>query len=113
MREAQLYLKTKHAWQKQMFSAETRYLPSVYIAKLSMTVEAAMDDEDKENLEQALLRVLEEKIKGDFKRSIENTEEKQGFLETTVLMRLSDKLAREVERVASRYQPCRWETAID
>ncbi|MGQ9805001.1 MAG: hypothetical protein ACUVRP_02865 [Chlorobiales bacterium] len=112
MKELQLYLTTKHVWKEKCFEAETRYAPSVYVAKLSIQLPAEMDDEEKENFAQSLLRILEEKLKGDFKRYLEDTEERSGFLETSVLMRLSDKLAREVERVAKRHN-AKWETAID
>ncbi|MFQ3597145.1 MAG: hypothetical protein SNJ55_09050 [Chloroherpetonaceae bacterium] len=112
MKELQLYLTTKHAWRDHRFEAETRYAPSVYVAKLSLHLPTAMDDEEKENLAQSLLRILEEKLKSDFKRYLEDTEERSGFLETSVLMRLSEKLAREVERVAKRHN-AQWETAID
>lgn len=112
MKELQLYLTTKHAWRDRRFEAETRYAPSVYVAKLSLQLSTEMDDEEKENLAQSLLRILEEKMKSDFKHYLEDTEERSGFLETSVLMRLSEKLAREVERIAKRYN-AQWETAID
>jgi hypothetical protein len=112
MKEIQLYLTTTHAWSGNCFEAETHYAPSVYAAKLSLQLPNAMEEEEKENLAQALLRILEEKLKSDFKRYLEDTEERDGFLETSVLMRLSDKLAREVERIAKR-RNAEWETAID
>lgn len=112
MKELQVYFTTKHRWNGNRFEAETRYAPSVYVAKLSLQLSAEMDDEEKEHLTQSLLRILEEKLKGDFKRYLEDTEERSGFLETSVLMRLSEKLSREVERVAKRHN-AKWETAID
>lgn len=112
MKELQLYLTTKHAWNGNRFEAETRYAPSVYVAKLSLQPPTPMDDDEKEALSQSLLRILEEKLKADFKRYLEDTEERSGFLESSVLTRLSDKLAREVERVAKRLN-AEWQTAID
>lgn len=112
MKERQLYLTTKHAWHDKRFEAETRYAPSVYVAKLSLQFSSEMDDDEKEHLTQSLLSVLEEKLKNDFKRYLEDTEEPNGFLETSVLVRLSEKLSREVERIAKRHN-AKWETAID
>ncbi len=112
MKELQLYLTTKHAWHGNRFEAQTRYAPSVYEAKLSLQLPATIDDEERDHLAQSLLRILEEKLKSDFKRSLEDTEERSGFLESSVLTRLSDKLSREVERIAKRYN-AQWETAID
>lgn len=112
LKEVQLYLTTRHAWKSNRFEAETRYAPSVYVAKLAVYFPAEIDDDERENVAQALLRILEDKLKGDFKRYLEDTEERGGFLETSVLMRLSEKLAREVERVAQR-RNAKWETAID
>jgi hypothetical protein len=112
MKEQQLYLTTKHAWHGNRFEAQTRYAPSVYEAKLSVQLSASMDEEEREQLAQSLLRILEEKLKSDFKRYLEDTEEQSGFLESSVLMRLSEKLSREVERIAKRHN-AQWETAID
>lgn len=112
MKELQLYLTTKHIWHGKRFEAETRFAPSVYVAKLSLELLDEVDDEEKDHLAQLLLRILEEKLKSDFKRYLEDTEEQSGFLESSVLMRLSEKLAREVERVAKRHN-AKWETAID
>ncbi len=112
MKELQLYLTTKHAWHGNRFEAQTRYAPSVYEAKVSIQLSETIDEETKEHLLQSLLVILEEKLRHDFKRYLEETEERGGFLEGSVLMRLSEKLSREVERIAKQYN-AQWETAID
>lgn len=112
MKELQLYLATKRAWNGNRFEIETRYAPSVYVAKVSLALPASLDDEARESLESSMLKILEEKLKADFKRYLEDTEERDGFLESSVLTRLSDKLSREVERVAKRLN-AEWQTAID
>lgn len=113
MKEAQIYVKTTHSWSKKKFTAQARYSPSVYIANLSVEVVSGTTDEDKESLALSLLRVLEERLKGDIKILLEDTEEKHGFLETGALARLSDKLSRYVQRAVAPYEPKQWSTAID
>ncbi|MCS6989699.1 MAG: hypothetical protein NZM06_09320 [Chloroherpetonaceae bacterium] len=112
MKEIQLRLTTKRAWRDNRFEIETRYAPSVYVAKVSLSFSTPLDDEERENVERALFGILEEKLKADFKRYLEDAEERNGFLESSVLTRLSDKLAREVERLAKRLN-AEWQTAID
>jgi hypothetical protein len=113
MKETQLYLRTSHTWNGNHFDAETKFLPSVYVAKLSVRLNWTPDDEQKESLETALLNILEEKIKPHFKHSLEDSNERGGFLESATLTRLSDRLARLAEDTLRRYQPCTWESAID
>jgi hypothetical protein len=112
VREAQIYVKTKHAWQKNIFSAEAVYQPSVY--KASVEVETAkLDSESKAELEQAILRVLEDTFKADFKIIFERTEERHGFLETKSLEKLEEKLKRRVLTVIQRRGAVSYGVSID
>jgi len=113
VKEVQIYTKTAHAWKRARFEAETKYLPSVYVARVSINLKRSVAQDDKELLQESLLLILDEKLKADFKRQLEDTEEKNGFLETNSLSRLSDKLSRYVARAVAAYPDCEWNSAID
>lgn len=112
-KEVQVYASTSHKWRDAVFTAETRYRPCVYVAKVSVQIDNKVSEEDRESLQEALLRVLDERLKMDFKRMIEDTEEQDGFLETGALNKLSDRFSRYVERTVKRFSPKQWETGID
>ncbi len=112
-KELQVYVSTENGRENRQIWAESFYRPSVYKAKLSVKLDEALEEEDAEHLEQKLLRVLEERLKHDFKRMMEDTEENDGFLEAGALAKLSDKLSRYVERTIKPYKIAVWETGID
>ncbi|NTW50459.1 MAG: hypothetical protein HGB19_12165 [Chlorobiales bacterium] len=112
-REVQVYTSTSHTWRDAVFSAETRYRPCVYVARLSVRIDKKMPEEDREALQETLLRILDERLKVDFKRMIEDTEESDGFLETGALNKLSDRFSRYVERAVKRFSLKQWEIGID
>ena len=112
-REIHVFTDSDFRWKNLTFTAEATYKPSVYTAKLSVRLAQELPDEDREALEQALIRILEERLKSDFKRMIEDTEESDGFLETGALDRLSDRLRRYVQRAVMRYKPQAWDSGID
>ncbi|MDX2129854.1 MAG: hypothetical protein SFU91_12545 [Chloroherpetonaceae bacterium] len=113
MKETQVYLRTEQRWKGLQFQAETRYQPSMYIAKVEFEVESGMNEDDKEAFASTILRLLEEKMKLEFKRQLETTEEKHGFLETSSLTRLSERLARECQRISQKYRVTQFNCSID
>ena len=113
MKETQVYLRTSQRWNGDQFQAETRYQPSMYAAKVEFKVENTMNEDDKEAFIGTILHLLEEKMKLEFKRQLETTEEKHGFLETSSLSRLSDRLARECQRISQRYKVAQFNCSID
>ncbi|MBC8043141.1 MAG: hypothetical protein IAF08_06825 [Rhizobacter sp.] len=113
MREVQIYVQTLQQWRKRVFTVETRYPPSVYTAKISVETAEELSKDDKESLELTLLRVLEEKLRSDFKLLLEDTEEKGGFLETGALEKLSKKLERYMQKAVAPYELRQWSAAID
>jgi len=112
-KEIHVFVDSDFQWKNLTFRAEATYKPSVYTAKLSVCLAQELPDEEREALEQALIQILEERLKSDFKRMIEDTEESDGFLETGALDRLSDRLRRYVQRAVMRYNPQVWDSGID
>lgn len=112
MKEVQVYARIKNKWSGNSLQIEARYLPSVYTAKATVHLTSLMPDDEREALEQAVLNVFEERLKADFKRYLEGTEEQSGFLESGSLVKLSERLSRYMARALASL-PCKWDAAID
>ncbi len=112
-KELQVYVSTEKGREEKRLWAEVTYRPSVYKARLAITLDETLDEEEFEHLEEKLMVVMEERLKNDFKRMMEDTEEEYGFLEAGTLMKLSDKLSRYIDRVIKPYKIGYWETGID
>lgn len=112
-KELQVFVSTEKGRDDMKLWVETFYRPSVYKAKLAITLDEVLDEDDFEHLQEKIMLIMEERLKHDFKRMMEDTEERNGFLEAGALMKLSDKFSRYVERAIKPYKTASWETGID
>ncbi|MDW8020698.1 MAG: hypothetical protein RMI34_11585 [Chloroherpetonaceae bacterium] len=113
MKEVQVYTRIKAYWSDAAFYIEVKYLPSVYTAKAWIVPSEKLHADERESLEQAVIDVFEERLKADFKRQLEDTEEKHGFLETSSLSKLSERLLRYLTRALALYPNTKISVAID
>ncbi|PIO48094.1 MAG: hypothetical protein CMR00_06420 [[Chlorobium] sp. 445] len=112
MKEVQVYTRVNNRWSGDCLQIEVRYLPSVYTAKATIYLTHSLSSDERTALEQTVLNIFEERLKADFKRQLEATEEISGFLESGSLVKLSACLSRYMLRVLANAS-CKWDIAID
>jgi hypothetical protein len=112
MKEVQIYTRVKQVWIGNRLEIEAMYLPSVYTAKATVQVHELMPEEERQALAHSVLDILEDRLKTDFKRQLESTEETDGFLEPKSLVKLSNRFSQYMLRALGKAS-CKWDIAID